>query len=111
MNKPITDAEFFLLIELEKKATPAPWADHDRGHGHAIEPSVAWIGNRCSYPPQPGSSHADAGLIAALRNAAKRILLELLALRKENETLLAALTESRRKECRCVHGLERWEIP
>lgn len=102
MNESLTTAELLLLIELEKEATPAPWTDFDRGHGHSIEPSVAWVGGRISFPPQPGDPHVDAALIVVLRNAVPRLLLELLALREENERLRSYTMHRRDCDAWCI---------
>ena len=106
---PLTPEELRDIIDLEKRATPGPW-EHDDGfriwRREMSEGSFdsAYIASVKHDPPRDGQGDCvrrvrdlrgddweekgfNADLIAALRNAAPRILSELAALREENERL------------------------
>lgn len=90
---PLTPEELRELVELEKKATSAPWTAGDGGPKALYERCVIL----CSFGDSDTrilftanhhfESEHDLALVSALRNAAPRILSELAALREENERL------------------------
>ena len=82
---PLTPSELSALVELEKKATRAPWTDAGNklgADGHGIA-EVEF------------DEDADRALVVALRNAAPRLFAELLALREEKQKLDALLVMER----------------
>lgn len=112
---PLTPSELSALVELEKKATPAPWlsapgtadcaliwSEHRASDGvHPPLDELSAMLMRPAHPNEPAAEAAavdvtfsNAELIAALRNAAPRLLSELLALREENERLSAAIADT-----------------
>lgn len=88
---PLTPEELRELVELEKKATSAPWTAGDGGPKALYERCVIL----CSFGDSDTrilftanhhfESEHDLALVSALRNAAPRLLSELAALREENE--------------------------
>lgn len=90
---PLTPEELRELVELEKKATSAPWTAGDGGPKALYERCVIL----CSFGDSDTrilftanhhfESEHDLALVSALRNAAPRLLSELAALREENERL------------------------
>lgn len=43
--------------------TPGPWQTQDVGHGHCIDPNIAWVGLTSKQAPE--ETAANARLIAA----------------------------------------------
>lgn len=89
---PLTPEELRELVELEEKATCAPWI-HKRQviySDHGLAPFVAQtLPDLTRFPSKSDEEYAErnSALIVSLRNAAPRILSELAALREENERL------------------------
>jgi hypothetical protein len=84
-----TPLDLGALEELEKAATPGPWAHHSRGD----EQMVYEKGHRVAAVQSWQDPQADAALIAALRNAAPQLLAaarELLELRQQLATIHAS---------------------
>lgn len=107
---PLTSEELAALEALEKAATQPPWnvlPSKDSptqcdgiNAGDGYDPIVK---TDCGiYPPE----RPDADLIAALRNAAPRLLAEVRALRQVVTSMLAA-NEEERNELRDVLGKPR----
>jgi len=107
---PLTPSELIALVELEKKATPAPWlsaprtadcariwSEYRASDGvHAAQSEMSAMLMWPVHPNEPAAeaaavdvTFANAELIAALRNAAPRLFAEVLALREESERLRA----------------------
>lgn len=107
---PLTPSELSALVELEKKATPAPWLSAPRTADCAriwseyrasdgVHPAQSEMSAMLMWPVHPNEPAAEAAavdvtfanaeLIAALRNAAPRLFTEVLALREESERLRA----------------------
>ena len=89
---PLTPEELRELVELEEKATCAPWI-HKRQviySDHGLAPFVAQtLPDLTRFPSKSDEEYAErnSALIVSLRNAAPRLLSELAALREENERL------------------------
>ncbi len=90
---PLTPSELSALERLEREATPGPWEWQTgcswRRIGSAGESGNVLCPMNARYDNHPDLAcrEEDGEYIAALRNAAPRLLSELLALREENERL------------------------
>lgn len=114
--EPLTSDELRTLVELEKKATPAPWlsaprtadcariwSEYRASDGvHAAQSEMSAMLMWPVHPNEPAAeaaavdvTFANAELIAALRNAAPRLFAEVLALREEKQKLDALLVMER----------------
>ena len=98
------DSLFSFLRDLEREATPAPWATHLVDDTTVIANDGTTIAE--TFPEggrdadvdffSPVERHeADARLVAAMRNALPGILDDLAAARAENDKLRAALAQAR----------------